>query len=115
MSLKERIALDNHRVFMNHDHFAEEHTWNGRKFTTVPDADVALKRKNNNVVDISCDNDSVEQVVYVCREDWPSDHYPMPNEHGYFDNKPMKILQVQNDCDILTILLVSPMTKGVTP
>lgn len=113
MALKDRIALDNHRVFMNHEHFAEWHTWNGKRFQTVPDDEVALKRKNNNVVDISWDNNVVEEVVYVCQEDWPSDHAPMPNEHGYFDNKPMKILQAQNDCGMLTILLVSPTPKGV--
>ena len=37
MALKDRILRDNHKVFMNTDHFAEEHTWNGVPFTTVPD------------------------------------------------------------------------------
>ena len=52
MSLKERIDLDRHRVFMQTDHFADTHKWNGKSFTCVVDEDAALKRKNNNVNDI---------------------------------------------------------------
>lgn len=115
MSLKDRIARDNEAVFMNHGQFAEWHTWNGRRFQTIPDEEVALKRKNNNVVDISWNNNFVETVLHVRVEDWPADHEPMPNEHGYYDNKPMKILQAQHDIGMYTILLTMPSPKGVMP
>ena len=52
MALSDRIAQDNTRIFMNAGHFAEEHTWNGIPFSCVPDEEAALKRKNNNVVDL---------------------------------------------------------------
>ena len=32
MSFRDRVARDNQVVFMDHDHFAEWHTWNGRRF-----------------------------------------------------------------------------------
>lgn len=112
MSFKDRIARDNLNVFMNHDHFAEMHTWNGRPFQCIPDDEVALKRKNNNVVDVSWDNNTVETVLYVRKEDWPAGHDPMPNEHGYLDNKQMKVLQVQEDIGMWTILLMAYSPKG---
>lgn len=115
MSFRDRVARDNLTVFMNHDHFAEWHTWNGRRFQAIPDDEVALKRKNNNVVDISWDNNFVETVLYVRVEDWPADHEPVPNEHGYLDNRNMKILQVQHDVGMYTILFTAPSPKGVTP
>ena len=52
MALKDRIAADNTRVFMNMDHFAEYHYWNGARIRCVPDEELAIKRKNNNVNDI---------------------------------------------------------------
>ena len=113
MSFRDRIARDNEVVFMNMDHFAEWHTWNGDRFVAIPDAEVALKRKNNNVVDIAWDNNTVETVLYVTKENWPGKHDPSPNEHGYLDNKPMKILQVQDDIGMWTILFVSPTPKGM--
>ena len=108
MALKDRIPRDNHKVFMNEDHFAEVHTWNGIPFLCVTDEEVALKRKNNNVNDISWDNNTMETLVYVREEDWPGRQ--VPNEHGYFDNRHMRILQIQNDMGMLTILLntISP-------
>lgn len=112
MSLKTRIALDRHRVFMQTNHFAEEHTWNGIPFTCVTDDEAALKRKNNNVNDISWDNNTVETLVYVPAEDWPGRR--VPNEHGWFDNRHMKILQIQDDMDMLAILLTSVSPKNLS-
>ena len=112
MSLKERIDLDRRRVFMQMDHFASFHTWNGRKFRCVTDDEVALKRKNNNVNDISWDNNTIETMVYVPQEDWPG-RYPVPNDHGFFDNVHMKILQVQNDMGMLGIVLSTSSPKAV--
>ena len=111
MSFRDRIARDNEVVFMNKNHFAEEHTWNGDTFVTIPDEEVALKRKNNNVVDISWDNNTVEIVLYVTKENWPGKRKPSPNQHGYLDNQPMTILQAHEDIDMWTILFVSPTPK----
>lgn len=111
MALKDRIEADRRRVFMRKDHFAEEHTWNGIKFMCVTDEEAALKRKNNNVNDVSWDNNTMETIVYVPREDFPG--RAIPNEHGFFDNRHMKILQVQDDMDMLAIVLVTNMPRAV--
>ena len=63
VSLKDRIERDISNVFMNMDHFAEVHYWNGFAITCVPDEEAALKRKNNNVNDISWDNNSREILI----------------------------------------------------
>jgi hypothetical protein len=90
---------------MNQDHFGERHTWNGQPFICVTDEEAALKRKNNNVVDISWDNNTTETLVYVPVEDLPG--RALPNEHVVFDNKSMKIMQVQEDMGMYSILLVN--------
>lgn len=111
MSLKTRIREDNHRVFMNMTHFADTHNWNGTEFICVTDEEHALKRKNNNVVDLSWDNNSRDVTVFVPSEDFPG--RAMPNECGYFDNKPMKIMQVSEDNDMLTIVMANFDPKAV--
>lgn len=111
MPLSERIHDDLNRVFINHDHFAEWHTWGGRRFPCIPDEEAALKRKNNNVVDLSWDNNTTETVLYVRAEDFPG--RALPNEHGFLDNRPMKILQVQEDMGMYAILFVSYDPKAV--
>ena len=50
MSLNELIAAHNTELFMNHEHFAEWHTWNGVRIQTVVDEETALKRKINTMV-----------------------------------------------------------------
>lgn len=111
MALKDRIHADVTRVFMNHGHFAEYHTWNGRRFECVTDEDSALKRKNNNVVDLSWDNNSTETLIYTPKDSFPG--RAMPNEHVIFDSRPMKVLQVQEDEGMYAILLVSFDPKAV--
>lgn len=111
MALKDRIADDLTRVFMQEEHFCEKHTWNGRPFMCVTDDEAALKRKNNNVNDVSWDNNTTETLVYVPKANWPG--RTEPNEHGFFDLKPMKVLQIQEDMGMLAILLVANMTKAV--
>ena len=88
MALKDMIQDHRAKVFMNPNHFATTHTWNGRPFTCVVDDDEALKRKNNNVNDISWDNNHQETFIYVREEDWPG--RKVPNEHGWFDNRQYK-------------------------
>lgn len=111
MALKDRIQSDITRVFMNHGHFAEYHMWNGKKFECVTDEEVALKRKNNNVVDVSWDNNSSETLVYTPKDGFPG--RAIPNEHVVFDKKPMRVLQVQEDMGMYTILLASFDPKAV--
>lgn len=111
MSLKEKIEKDNRRLFMNRNHFAEMHTWNGSPFKCVVDEDAALKRKNNNVVDLSWDNNTTETMIYVPAGEFPG--VPVPNEHGIFDRRQMKILQVQEDMGMLAILMVAYEPKVV--
>lgn len=111
MALKDRIVDDLTRVYMNMNHFAETHTWNGKPFICVTDDEVALKRKNNNVVDLSWDNNTTETVVYVPRKGFPG--RAVPNEQVLFDKKPMTILQVQEDMGMMTILLISREPKAV--
>lgn len=111
MSFKDRVAADRNRIFLRQDRFAENHTWNGITFNCVTDEETALKRKNNNVNDISWDNNTRETVVYVRDEDWPG--RKVPNEHGFFDNRHMKIMQIQEDMGMLTIVLSTVSPKAV--
>lgn len=109
MALKDRVKTDLNHVFMNTDHFAERHMWNGIPFVCVTDEEEALKRKNNNVNDISWDNNTRETLVYVPKDDFPGN--AVPNTHGVFDKRPMKILQVNEDIGMLCIVLVAYETK----
>lgn len=105
MALKDRLENDIQRVFMNVDHFAERHSWNGKTLWCVTDEDLALKRKNNNVVDVSWDNNTTETVVHAPVKDFPG--RVEPNEQIFFDGQYMKILQRQEDCGVYTIVLVA--------
>ncbi len=109
MSLRDRIDTDRARVFINPNHFGTEHTWNGIRFSCVVDEDTALKRKNNNVNDISWDNNTIETMIYVREEDFPG--RPVPNEFGYFDGAMMRMLQVQKDEGVYTIVLARKSPK----
>ena len=111
MALKDLIQEHRAKVFMNTNHFATTHTWNGIPFTCVVDDDEALKRKNNNVNDISWDNDHMEIFLYVRAEDWPGRR--VPNEHGFLDNRSFKIEQIHDEMGLLGILLVSINPKPI--
>ena len=105
MSLKGRIDTDINRVFLRQDHFAETHYWNGAEFLCVTDEQEALKRKNNNVNDISWDANTRKIVIYVRQDDFPGGMDPEPNTHIMFDRKPMRILDVHTNIGMLDILL----------
>lgn len=111
MALKDRIEADRTRVFLNPNHFASTHTWNGVPFSCVIDNDEALKRKNNNVNDISWDNNHTEIFLYVRNEDWPGRR--VPNEHGFLDGRTFKVEQIHEEMGILGILLVSINPKPI--
>ena len=113
MSLKDRIASDRDRVFLQTNHFAETHTWNGLPFTCMIDEEEALKRKNNNVNDISWDNNTIDTLLHCKEEDWPGRQPPVPNEFGYFDKVHMKILQVSHNMGMITVVLTTNSPKQV--
>ena len=107
MALRDRIAVDVHRTFMQKDHFAEDHYWNGEKITCIPDEEEALKRKNNNVNDISWDNNTRSALIHTPLDDFPGGIPPEPNTHVIFDRKPMKVLSVDSAMGMLHIMLVA--------
>lgn len=111
MALCDRIQQDISRVFVNPDHFARNHTWNGVTLLCVTDEEEALKRKNNNVADISWDNNSDEVTVFAPMDDFPGQ--AVPNEHILFDNRPMKILSVGTALGMYVIQLGANEPRGV--
>lgn len=112
MALKDRIYTDVHRVFMNANHFMEEHLYNGKRIRCVVDEEEAVKRKNNNVVDVSWDNNSREILIYTPVDEFP-DRTPIPNLQVIFDKRQMRILQVNEDMGMYSILLATNETRTV--
>ena len=107
MALKDRIQNDRAKVFINANHFATTHTWNGIPFSCVVDDDEALKRKNNNVNDISWDNNTRNILIHTPLDDFPGRREPEPNTHVVFDRKPMKVLSAETAIGMLHIQLVA--------
>lgn len=107
MALKDRIATDVHRIFMQMDHFAETHYWNGEEIICVPDEEEALKRKNNNVNDISWDNNTRNILIHTPLDGFPGGEEPEPNTHILFDTRAMKVLNVDHNKGMLDIMLVA--------
>ena len=107
MSLKDRIAGDISRTFMRMDHFAEAHYWNGFAITCVPDEEDALKRKNNNVNDISWDNNTRSLLIHTPLATFPGGKEPEPNTQVMFDNKPMTVLEVTHNMGVIGIYLTA--------
>ena len=111
MALKDRIPRDNHKIFMNPSHFAEEHTWNGVPFVCVMDDTEALKRKNNNVNDISWQEDTVDKVLFVPEDSLPA--RAQANEFVLLDNVEMRVLRVLDSIGMKEIHLTVTVAKGV--
>jgi hypothetical protein len=105
MALKDRIATDIDRVFMQMNHFAETHYWNGQPITCIPDEEDALKRKNNNVNDISWDNNTRDILIHTPLKDFPGGREPEPNTSVMFDNRPMYIGHVVHNMGVIGIYL----------
>lgn len=104
MSLRERIFEDVTRIFEQLDHFAEIHYWNGSEITCVPDEEEAIKRKNNNVNDISWDNNTRSLLIHVPVENFPGGE-PEPNTQITFDKKPMRVIEVSHNMGMYDIVL----------
>ena len=111
MALKDRILDDINKVFLNLDHFAEYHYWNGIKILCVPDEEEALKRKNNNVNDISWQEDMVDKVLFVPEDSLPA--RAQPNEQVIYDGVMMKVLNVIDAIGMKEIHLTVGFAKGV--
>ena len=92
---------------MRMDHFAETHFWNGIPITCIPDEEEALKRKNNNVNDISWDNNMRQLLIHTPLETFPGGREPEPNTQVMFDNKPMTVLEVVHNMGVLGIYLIA--------
>ena len=107
MALKDRIAEDIDRIFMQMDHFAETHYWNGQAIKCVPDDEESLKRKNNNVNDISWDNNTRVVLIHTPLATFPGGREPEPNTHVMYDKRPMKVLDIQHNMGLLDILLTA--------
>lgn len=105
MTLKDRIAADIGRAFMNQEHFGEEHFWNGHRIVCVPDDEEALKRKNNNVNDISWDNNIREILLHTPLATFPGGVEPEPNTQVFLDKKAMWVKEVAHNMGMLDILL----------
>lgn len=114
MPFRERVANDIHRVFMNMNHFGETHYWNGIPITCVPDEEESLKRKNNNVNDISWDNNTRVILIHTPFDDFPGGREPEPNTQVMFDSRSMKVLDVQHNIGMLHILLTVPDPRDLT-
>lgn len=108
MSLKDRIANDIDRCFMRMDHFAETHYWNGQEIVCVMDEEELLKRKNNNVNDISWDNNTRTILIHTPLKGFPGGREPEPNTHVTFDDRLMKVLDVAHNMGLLGITLTIP-------
>lgn len=107
MSLRDRITTDISRCFMRQDHFGELHYWNGHAIVCVPDEEDALKRKNNNVNDISWDNNSRSVLIHTPLADFPGGREPEPNTHVIFDNRSMRVVEVVHNIGVLGIVLTA--------
>ena len=111
MALKDRISDDISRVYMNQDHFAEIHYWDGAAIVCVPDEEEALKRKNNNVNDISWDNNIREILIHTPLADFPGGREPEPNTQVVFDKRTMWVRDVQHNMGMIHILLSARDTR----
>ncbi len=107
MALCDRIIDDIGRIFMRLDHFAETHYWNGYPIVCVPDDEESLKRKNNNVNDISWDGNTREILIHTPLATFPGGKEPEPNTHVMFDKRPVKVLDIQHNKGLLDILLTT--------
>lgn len=107
MSFKDRVAHDIDRCFMRQDHFGEIHYWNGMEIICVPDEEAALKRKNNNVNDISWDNNNRSLLIHTPVETFPTGKEPVANTQIMFDNMPMRVLEVDHNMGVWDIVLAA--------
>jgi len=92
---------------MRKDHFAETHFWNGVEIICVPDEEEALKRKNNNVNDISWDNNTRQLLIHTPLASFPGGKEPEPNTQVIFDDRVYIVLEANHNMGVLDIWLLA--------
>ena len=107
VSFRDRVANDIYRSFMRSDHFGETHYWNGQQIDCIPDEAEALKRKNNNVNDISWDSNNRSLLIHTPVSTFPGGREPEPNTHVMFDSMPMKVISVVHNIGVYGIVLAA--------
>ena len=116
MALRDRIKDDIDRVFMNPDHFAEMHTLGDTEVLCIIDSEEELKRKNNNVSDISFDSNTDTIMVFIKAEEClraMGGHEPRANMTVYFDRRERRLLKVEEDGGMYGLLLSTRTTAEV--
>lgn len=109
MSFRESIKQDIGAVFMCTDEFAEEHIWNGTRIVCVIDVDTELKRKNNNVLDISWDNNREEINVFVPVMQLAQK--PRVNGEILLDGNSYRVMNVDEDMGLYMIALTAQTAR----
>lgn len=107
MSLKTRIGEDISRVFMQMDHFAETHYWNGSPIICVTDEEEALKRTKNTVRELSWDNNKRFLLIHTPLDGFPGGREPEVNTQVIFDRRNMTVQDVQHNMGMLDIQLMA--------
>lgn len=110
MAFKDRLQHDLDAVIFNVDSTGEYHTWNRHTIRCHVDEETALRRKNENVIDVGWDNTTTEKVIYASVEGFPS--RPVPGMNVFFDDRPYRVLQAQDDMGMYTILIVATAPKN---
>lgn len=111
MSLNEKIFSDLDTVYLNSDHFAEYHTWNGMRFKCVADTESSQKARYNLLSDISWENNLAEITLFIKKCDCP--FRITANEHIYLDKRPYKVLAVHEDMGMYKVELRNHDPKAV--
>ena len=111
MSFKEAAAQDIDAVFMNVDEFADVHEWEGKSIICLIDVDTELKRKNNNVLDISWDNNRDEIHVFVSKTQL--EHKPIINNDILLDGDSYRVMSVEEDMGMYVISLTAQTARWV--
>lgn len=109
MSLRENIFSDISTVFMRDDEFAEDHIFNGKLIRCMVDQDSNLKRKNNNVLDISWDTNRTELHLYI--PDSQLDTRPEINTEVLLDGESWRILSCDAEMGMYVVTLTQYATR----
>lgn len=114
MPLQDRLEADARRILESTEQFATEHLWDRRPIICVVDNHTALKRKNNNVIDISWDNDSEEILLYVHESQFKGMSRPRSQQTVLFDKTIMTVSQVSLDEGVYEMILTTRKARDVT-
>lgn len=114
MALKDRIAVDVHRVFMNFDHFAETHYWNGFPIECVMDEEEAVKRTYSSIHDLSWDNNVRSILLHTPLDTFPGGKEPEVNVQVLYDKRTMWVMDVQHNMGMLDIMLTARDPRDLT-